>query len=93
MTSTGPVTRRYLLGCRNCGRSWQASYEIRSFTDDAGDHQLLDRDGAPAAAPRSTSRRAATASNGMYRSSRSRRLTTRHARGRGLWRGRRGMGW
>jgi hypothetical protein len=51
MTSTDPTTRPYLLGCRNCGRSWQASYQVRTFTDDAGDHQLFYRDGAPAAAP------------------------------------------
>ena len=54
MASNDPLTRRYELGCRNCARSWQATYQVHTFTDDAGDHQLFYRDGVLTAAPWTT---------------------------------------
>ncbi len=55
MTTEGMLARDYWLGCRRCGRTWRATYQVRTFHDDAGDHQLFYRDGAPVAAPWSAS--------------------------------------
>jgi hypothetical protein len=54
MTIDRLVTRRYRLTCRRCQRTWEASYQVGVLHDDAGDHEVYYRDGAPATAPGST---------------------------------------
>jgi hypothetical protein len=49
-TERTTIQQRWLY-CRRCDRTWQATYQVRTFHDDAGDHQLFYRNGAPAAAP------------------------------------------
>jgi hypothetical protein len=51
MAGQEPLTRRYQMLCQRCERGWETVYEIRTLHDDAGDHQLFYRDGAPAAGP------------------------------------------
>ena len=42
------------LTCRRCHRTWTATYQVGTFTDDAGDHEVYFRNGASATAPGST---------------------------------------
>jgi hypothetical protein len=51
MTVDTVVTRHYLLTCRRCRHTWGTTYQVRSIHDDAGDHEVYYRGGAPAAAP------------------------------------------
>jgi hypothetical protein len=55
MTIDSVRTRQYRLTCRRCHRTWTAAYQVGTFTDDAGDHELYFRGGAPATAPGSSS--------------------------------------
>jgi hypothetical protein len=54
MTTEEPSTRQYRMLCLRCGHTWQLTYVIRTLHDDAGDHQLFYRNGAPAIAPAAT---------------------------------------
>jgi hypothetical protein len=54
MTINKLLTRQYRLNCRRCHRTWEATYQVGTFTDDAGDHEVYYRNGAPATAPRSS---------------------------------------
>jgi hypothetical protein len=54
MADQEPLTRHYQMLCQRCERAWETDYEIRTFHDDAGDHQLFYRDGAPVADPVAT---------------------------------------
>jgi hypothetical protein len=45
------ATECYLMACRRCDRTWQVTYQVRSFHDDAGDHRLYYRQGIPVTAP------------------------------------------
>jgi hypothetical protein len=54
MTTQEPLTRRYRMLCLRCDRTWETTYEIRTLHDDAGDHQLFYRNGAPAIDPAGT---------------------------------------
>ena len=54
MTIDSVRTRHYRLTCRRCQRTWTATYQVGTFTDDAGDHEVYFRDGASATAPGST---------------------------------------
>ena len=51
MTIDNVRTRHYRLTCRRCHRTWTATYQVGTFTDDAGDHEVYFRGGAPATAP------------------------------------------
>jgi hypothetical protein len=51
MTIDRLVTRTYRFTCRRCHRSWEATYQVGTFHDDAGDHEVYYRGGAPATAP------------------------------------------
>jgi hypothetical protein len=51
MTTDRVRTRQYRLSCRRCHRSWKAAYQVGTFHDDAGDHEVYFRQGAPATAP------------------------------------------
>jgi hypothetical protein len=50
MTIDGARTRHYRLACRRCHRTWTAAYQVGTFTDDAGDHEVYFRDGVSATA-------------------------------------------
>ena len=52
MTTQESLTRRYRMLCLRCDRAWETAYEIRTLHDDAGDHPLFYRNGAPAVGPR-----------------------------------------
>jgi hypothetical protein len=54
MTTQESLTRRYRMLCLRCDRAWETAYEIRTLHDDAGDHQLFYRNGAPAVGPAAT---------------------------------------
>lgn len=45
------MTRHYRLTCRRCHRTREAPYQVGTLHDDAGDHELYYRNGAPATAP------------------------------------------
>jgi hypothetical protein len=49
------LTRRYWMACLRCDHTWQATYQVGVFHDDAGDHQLFYRDGKPVVAPAAAS--------------------------------------
>jgi hypothetical protein len=51
MTIDRLVTRQYRLTCRRCRRTWETPYQVATLHDDAGDHELYYRNGAPATAP------------------------------------------
>ena len=51
MTTDTVRTRRYRLTCRRCRRTWTAVYQVGTFHDDAGDHEIYFRGGMPATAP------------------------------------------
>ncbi|HEY4790768.1 MAG TPA: hypothetical protein VIJ05_05470 [Actinomycetes bacterium] len=51
MTIDSVRTRHYRLTCRRCHRTWTATYQVGTFTDDAGDHEVYFRNGASATAP------------------------------------------
>jgi hypothetical protein len=51
MTVDTLVTRHYRLTCRRCHHTWETTYQVRTIHDDAGDHEVYYRGGAPAAAP------------------------------------------
>jgi hypothetical protein len=57
-TFRGPAARRGCWtaspSCRRCQRTWTATYQVGTFTDDAGDHEVYFREGASATAPGST---------------------------------------
>ena len=55
MTIDNVRTRHYRLTCRRCHRTWTATYQVGTFTDDAGDHEVYFRDGSPATRPDSGS--------------------------------------
>jgi hypothetical protein len=48
------VTRQYRLACRRCHHRWETAYQVGTLHDDAGDHEVYYRNGAPATAPGST---------------------------------------
>ena len=48
------VTRRYSLRCLRCDHAWETTYEVRALHDDAGDHELFYRHGAPVMGPEAT---------------------------------------
>jgi hypothetical protein len=50
-TIEGLTTERYTLACHNCQRTWEVTYHVASFHNDAGDHRLYYRSGMPATAP------------------------------------------
>jgi hypothetical protein len=50
-SSTMRTPRRYRLHCQQCGRTWDAAYEVVSYHDLDGDHELHYRHGAPALPP------------------------------------------
>jgi hypothetical protein len=54
MTIQEPLTRQYRMLCLGCDRTWETTYEIRTLHDDAGDHELFYRHGAPAIGPAMT---------------------------------------
>jgi hypothetical protein len=39
------TTRNYRLACRRCQRTWQTTYEVAAYHDDAGDHEVFYRNG------------------------------------------------
>jgi ribosomal protein L37E len=45
------TTTRYLLTCRRCGRTWEATYEVVVYHDLDGDREMFFRNGAPAVPP------------------------------------------
>jgi hypothetical protein len=47
-------TRRYSMLCLRCDHAWETTYEIRTLHDDAGDHELFYRHGAPGMGPEAT---------------------------------------
>jgi hypothetical protein len=49
-----PLTRQNRMLCLRCDRAWEATYEIRTLHDDAGDHQLFYRHGTPTMGPQAT---------------------------------------
>jgi hypothetical protein len=51
MIAQEPVTRQYRMLCQRCDHTWQGTYVIRTLHDDAGDHELFYRNGAPAIGP------------------------------------------
>jgi hypothetical protein len=51
MTTQEPLTRQYWMRCQRCDHTWETTYEIRTFHDDAGDHELFYRGGAPVIGP------------------------------------------
>jgi hypothetical protein len=51
MAGAERVTRRYLLSCRRCGRSWEATYEVVSYHELDGDWELYFLNGVPALPP------------------------------------------
>jgi hypothetical protein len=54
MIAQEPVTRQYRMLCQRCDHTWQGTYVIRTFHDDAGDHELFYRNGAPSIGPAAT---------------------------------------
>jgi hypothetical protein len=54
MLAQEPVTRQYRMLCQRCDHTWQGTYVIRTLHDDAGDHELFYRDGAPSIGPAAT---------------------------------------
>jgi hypothetical protein len=51
MATQEPVTRQYRVLCQRCNHTWEATYVIRTLHDDAGDHELFYRGGAPTIDP------------------------------------------
>jgi ribosomal protein L37E len=51
MDTAERMTRRYLLTCRRCGRTWEATYEVVAYHDLDGDRELWFRHGVPAVPP------------------------------------------
>ena len=51
MLAQEPVSRRYQMRCQLCNHTWEATYVIRTLHDDAGDHELFYRGGAPTVGP------------------------------------------
>jgi len=45
------TTRRYQSLCQRCEATWTATYDVVTFHDDAGDHELFYLHGVPALAP------------------------------------------
>jgi ribosomal protein L37E len=50
-TTSERVRRDYLLTCRRCGRTWTATYEVVTYHDLDGDHELHYLHGLPAMPP------------------------------------------
>jgi hypothetical protein len=61
MATQEPVTRQYRMLCQRCNHTWEATYVIRTLHDDAGDHELFYRGGAPAIDPAAAPARTAAA--------------------------------
>lgn len=54
MIAQEPVTRQYRMLCQRCDHTWQGTYVIVTLHDDAGDHELFYRNGAPSIGPAAT---------------------------------------
>ena len=54
MTTQDSLTRHYRMLCLACDHTWETTYEIRTLHDDAGDHELFYRNGAPIIGPAMT---------------------------------------
>jgi hypothetical protein len=55
LAATQRIERHYQMHCRRCGATWDAAYELVTFHDGDGDHELFFRHSLPAMAPWSSS--------------------------------------